>query len=137
MKKQLIMKSMFGLGLMGGLSTAALADTGGSFSSGNFQTWATNMMTTFSQASTIAYGAALTIGIFCIMLGLMAWRKAHTAQGAQGDHVKNGGGLIAIGIFLVSLVPLTQMVQATLMSGAGTDQSMFTVDTTITDSGNT
>jgi len=129
---------MFGLGLMGALSSAALADTGGgSFSSGNFQTWATNMMTTFSQASTIAYGTALTIGIFCIMLGLMAWRKAHTAQGAQGDHVKNGGGLIAIGIFLVSLVPLTQMVQATLMSGAGTDQSMFTVDTSISDSGTT
>lgn len=133
MKKQLIMKTMLGLGLMGALSSAALADT---FSTGTFQTWATGMMTTFSQASTIAYGTALTIGIFCIMLGLMAWRKAHTAQGAQGDHVKNGGGLIAIGIFLVSLVPLTQMLQATLMSGAGTDQSMFTVDTTI-DGGST
>ena len=131
MKKQLITKSLLGLGLMAALSTAALADTGSTaYSTGNFANWASQLLLVFQQFQTFIMYAAIVIGLVLIFSGLMSYRKYHTSQGAQGEHIKNGSGHIIIGVLLTGIVAVVQMVQGTVLTGAGTDTNGFTVDTT-------
>ncbi|MCF6764390.1 hypothetical protein L3V82_01310 [Thiotrichales bacterium 19S3-7] len=128
MKKQLIAKSLLGLGLMAGLSTAALADTT-AYSTGNFANWAGQLLLVFQQFQTFIMYAAIVIGLVLIFSGLMSYRKYHTSQGAQGEHIKNGSGHIIIGVLLTGIVAVVQMVQGTVLTGAGTDTNAFSVDT--------
>lgn len=135
MKKQLIKKSTLAIGLLAMLGGSAFADstsggTGAYATSGNFQSWANNLLSVFSQFEAFLMIAAVGIGLYFVFSGLMQYKKFHSASGAQGEHVKHGSGHLIIGVILICIVPAVQMLQATLMTGAGASdsQSLFTVN---------
>lgn len=141
MKKQLIQKSTLAIGLLAMFGGSAFAaDTGSTtYSTGNFQTWANNLLSVFSQFEAFLMLAAVGIGLYFVFSGLMQYKKFHSASGAQGEHVKHGSGHLIIGVVLICIVPAVQMLQSTLMTGAGntSSQSLFTVDSSALSGGTT
>ncbi|MBK2124411.1 hypothetical protein [Fangia hongkongensis] len=89
------------------------------FSANGFTEWGRSMLGFFNQIKTFIQIIATVVGLWFIFSSLQLFRKHHTNQGAQGEHVKHGSGHLAIGIALVCLVPFIQMLQTTLGSDAG------------------
>ncbi|WP_235826879.1 hypothetical protein [Facilibium subflavum] len=113
----------FGLGYAG--------DTGGAVH--NFKDWATSMIDFFEQIKAFVQIVATVVGMWFVYSALQLFRKHHTTQGAQGEHVKHGAGHLLLGIFLMCLVPGIQMLQKTLSTNMGDQKSeqTFTVDSDI------
>lgn len=133
MNKTIVKKTALTALLMAAFMGAAMADTSGGnlTTSGNFQAWAEGTLLPFiGQIKYFLQIVAMLVGMWFVLSGILLFRKSHTAQGAQGEHVKNGGGHLIFGVFLIGLVPLVQMVQSSLMMKAGNADNniAFSVD---------
>ncbi|WP_119342939.1 hypothetical protein [Facilibium subflavum] len=138
-KKRFILRIVTGVLLLAlgvGISFAS-QDSGGGYAGGDFQKWAGHLLKVVSQLEDFIQIVATLAGMWFVFSGLNMFRKYHTSQGAQGEHVKNGMGHIMVGIFLMCLVPAIQMLQSTIMTGAGdSGKQTFTVDSNALNSNN-
>ncbi len=104
--------------------------------SGDFKAWATGIITFFSQIKTFISIVATLVGMWFIYSAIQLFRKHHN-QGAQsqGEHIKNGGGHLVLGVLLTCLVPGIQMFQSTISKNMGDSKAFqeFTVDQDIFD----
>ena len=66
----------------------------------NFKDWATSMIGFFEQIKAFVQIVATVVGMWFVYSALQLFRKHHTTQGAQGEHVKHGAGHLLLGIFL-------------------------------------
>ncbi|WP_233263318.1 hypothetical protein [Caedibacter taeniospiralis] len=103
---------------------------------GDFKAWATGIITFFSQIKTFISIVATLVGMWFIYSAIQLFRKHHN-QGAQsqGEHIKNGGGHLVLGVLLTCLVPGIQMFQSTISKNMGKGDSVqeFTIDKDIFD----
>lgn len=116
-----------------GVVIFAIAITGAyaeGYSMHDFRTWAKHLIGFISQIEYFVQVVATLAGMWFVYSGLQLFRKHHTTQGAQGEHLKNGSGHLLIGVLLMCLVPAIQMIQSSIMSDAGNTsaQKVFTVD---------
>ena len=129
MKKQAIKISVAIIGLSALLAGAAMADPTTGYASGDFKTWAgENLQFLFEQITFVVSLIAIPLGAIFTFLGLSQLRKHHTAQGAQGENLKQGFGQIAIGVALFSLMAIAQMIQASLFNSAGDESAQVMVN---------
>ncbi|MBK2124618.1 hypothetical protein [Fangia hongkongensis] len=110
--------------------TGAYAASTNGYSQNDFKEWAKHLIGFISQIEYFVQVVATLSGMWFVYSGLQLFRKHHTTQGAQGEHLKNGSGHLLIGVLLMCLVPGIQMIQGSIMSGAGEKnaQTMFTVN---------
>ncbi len=119
-KQRAVLKILLGLGLiLLGIGMTFAGDDGGGYSNGNFSAWAKNLVNVIGEVESFIQIVATLAGMWFVFSGLNLFRKHHTSQGAQVEHVKNGIAHMMIGVFLMCLVPAIQMIQSTIMSGAG------------------
>ncbi|WP_440617325.1 hypothetical protein [Cysteiniphilum sp. 6C5] len=105
---------------------------------GDFKAWATGIITFFSQIKTFITIVATLVGMWFIYSAIQLFRKHHN-QGAQsqGEHIKNGGGHLVLGVLLTCLAPGIQMFQSTISKNMGDKKSFqeFTIEKDIFDKG--
>ncbi|WP_119328518.1 hypothetical protein [Cysteiniphilum halobium] len=103
---------------------------------GDFKAWAKGIITFFSQIKTFISIVATLVGMWFIYSAIQLFRKHHN-QGAQsqGEHIKNGGGHLVLGVLLTCLVPGIQMFQSTISKNMGNTDSVqeFSVEKDIFD----
>ncbi|WP_119344832.1 hypothetical protein [Facilibium subflavum] len=118
-------KMLAGLALFGiSISLSYAGDSGGATSLvHNFKDWAQGIMSFISQIEYFIQIIATLVGMWFVFSALQLFRKHHTTQGAQGEHVKHGSGHLLLGVFLICLVPGIQMMQATFSKHMGIDGS--------------
>ncbi|WP_203249895.1 hypothetical protein [Cysteiniphilum marinum] len=103
----------------------------------NFLKWAVGIVGFFDQIKAFVQVVATVIGMWFVYSALQLFRKHHTTQGAQGEHVKHGSGHLLLGVFLMCLVRGIQMLQNTLGKDLGDGvKNKFVVNESIF-SGNT
>ncbi|GGG05127.1 MULTISPECIES: hypothetical protein [Cysteiniphilum] len=92
---------------------------------GDFKAWATGIITFFSQIKTFITIVATLVGMWFIYSAIQLFRKHHN-QGAQsqGEHIKNGGGHLVLGVLLTCLAPGIQMFQSTISNDMGKSGSL-------------
>ena len=114
---RLIGRLLLGVGMIfAAVSFSFAADGGGS---NDFAKWAKGIVVFFDQIKAFVQIVATVIGMWFVYSALQLFRKHHTTQGAQGEHVKHGSGHLLLGIFLMCLVPGIQMLQNTLGKDLG------------------
>ena len=127
--KQINLKKLLvGLGMIGFSVGLSYADGSGTVH--NFKDWAGHLIKFVSQAELFIQIISTLVGMWFVFSALQLFRKHHTQQGAQGEHVKHGAGHLILGVFLICLVPAIQMIQATLGSDMGDSsaETVFSVD---------
>ncbi len=125
------MKIITGLAILCSSLGAAYAVEG--YSANGFTGWTRNVIAEIYQIEYFLQVVATVVGMWFVFHGLQLFRKHHTSQGAQAEHLKNGSGSLLIGVLLICLIPAVQMVQSTLMTGAGNvdSQQAFTISDTV------
>ena len=123
-------KLILGLIMLSGTVALSYADTTGTVH--NFKDWASGIVSFIEQIKTFIQIIATLIGMWFVFSALQLFRKHHTTQGAQGEHVKHGAGHLILGICLICLVPGIQMLQSTFGNDLGEGvKSAFSVDSNI------
>ena len=90
---------------------------------GSFKSWAQGLVKVLTEGQTFIKYIATAVGMFMVTMGLMQVKKAATPQGAQQEASKHAVAHIIIGVCLICLIPMVQMFQADVMSGAGNTKS--------------
>ncbi len=93
-----------------------------------FGEWAQGIVTFFEQIKTFVQIVATVVGMWFVYSALQLFRKHHTTQGTQGEHVKHGAGHLVLGVFLMCLVPAIQMLQGTISKNMGQDGATKTFE---------
>ena len=123
-------KAAIGIAIFAIASTSTYAASTNGYSTNDFKEWAEHLITFISQIEYFVQVVATLAGMWFVYSGLQLFRKHHTTQGAQGEHLKNGSGHLLIGVLLMCLVPCIQMIQSSIMTDAGdkSAQTMFSVN---------
>ena len=107
--------------LVGGVmfSSVSYADVAGQ--TRDFTSWSLRMMQFIEQIKYFVSIVATIGGMWFLFTGLADLKKHHHGNNAsQGNYVSNGLGKCATGAIMIAIVPMMQMLTATVSAGAGT-----------------